>query len=79
MPSPTIMVRNPKKTERNLVEPLQQVVEQAVADLAFRRASSERSAKRRCNSGLVGQVFDADYTPVHLVPGRRLLVSIASH
>jgi hypothetical protein len=28
---------------------------------------------------LVGQVFDADYTPVHLVPGRRLLLSIASH
>ena len=79
MPSPTIMVRNPKKTERNLVEPLQQVVEQAVAVLAFRRASSEGTAKRRCNSGLVGQVFDVDYTPFHLVPGRLLLLSVDSH
>ena len=59
------------------MKPLEQVVEHAV--VAIRRPSGESAAQRRGNSGLVGQVFDADDAPVHMVPGCRLLLSVASH
>ena len=55
------------------MEPIQQVVEQAVAVGFYIRASRERAAKRRGNTGLVGQAFDTDDTPFHVTLGRRLL------
>ena len=61
------------------MEPLQQILEQAVAIVPLRRAGSEGAAKRRGNSGLVGQVLDADDAPVHLVPASGLLLRVASH
>ena len=50
----------------------QQIAEQAIAVTFLDRPSSEGAAKRRGNSGLVGQAFDTDETPFHVKLGRRL-------
>ena len=63
-----------------LVQALQKLVEQAVGILVRDRPSSKGAAKRRGNSGLVGQAFDMDDTPFHLKLARRLSkVSFAGH
>ena len=67
------------KTNERLVEPPQQLLEHPVAIILFRLAGSEGAAKRRGNSGLVGQALDMDDTPVHVKLGRRLLLSITGH
>lgn len=66
------------ETNERLVQPPQQILEHAVGFIRFWWASNKSAAKRRGNSGLVGQAFDADDAPFHLVPGR-LLLRVASH
>lgn len=48
------------------MEPLQQLVEHPDCLVFVFGASSERAAKRRGDSGLVGQTFDTDDLPVHV-------------
>ena len=58
----------------------QQFAEQAIAIFFANRASSKGAAKRRGDAGLVGQDFDTDDTPIHVLPGLLLLpVSSAGH
>jgi hypothetical protein len=62
------------------MKPLQQILEQAVAIILFLRASHEGAVKRCRYSGLIGQAFDTDDTPVHVKLSCRLLhFSFAGH
>jgi hypothetical protein len=61
------------------VEPLEKVFEHSVAVFSCDWSSSKSAAKRRGNSSLVGQVLDADDAPVHVIPGRGLLLRVADH
>ena len=55
------------------MEPLQQVLEHLLAVVLVPGSSSKGAAKRRGNSGLVGQAFDMDDPSFHSMLGRRLL------
>lgn len=62
------------------MQPIQQIFEQTAAIIRFRRSGSEGAAKRRGDSGLIGQAFDTDDTAVHVKLGRGILhVSFAGH
>ena len=62
------------------MQPPQQVLEQLIGFVLVNGASTKGAAKRRRYSGLVGQAFNTDDTPVHVMLGRRLPhVSFAGH
>ena len=61
------------------MKPPQQIFEHEIGIILMRRASREGAAKRGGDSGLVGQAFDMDDSPVHVMPGRLLRFNFDGH